>query len=137
MATRYELTWEPATGRWKKIYRGKSYTVGCKSLGCPATKGASYARALAWWIDRHAAIDGSTTPPSADLFDSSRRTPQLFRQVAEYAAHQGLGEVAALAKGEQFAPRYPPRIDPSPAKLNATSNLRGSGRTPARSPTPR
>ena len=32
------MTWEPKSRRWRKLYKGKLYTVLCRSLGEPESK---------------------------------------------------------------------------------------------------
>ena len=49
--------WEPMKARWKKIYKGKSYTIFCTTLGVPPSKVASYLAANEWWIVKKAEID--------------------------------------------------------------------------------
>src|SRR4051812_48567199 len=45
------MTWEPAKSRWRKMHKGKVYTVSCDALGTP-TKEVSYQAANAWWASR-------------------------------------------------------------------------------------
>ena len=52
-----KMTWEPAKARWRKMYRGKIYTISCDALGCPGTKADSYMRANAWWMRKKTEID--------------------------------------------------------------------------------
>ncbi len=52
-----KMTWEPAKGRWRKMYRGKIYTISCDALGCPGNKADSYQTANAWWTAKKAEID--------------------------------------------------------------------------------
>ena len=35
MAIQDLMTWEPRKDRWRKIYKGKLYTVSCYRLGVP------------------------------------------------------------------------------------------------------
>jgi len=59
MPAKTELTWESATCRWKKVYKGKSYTISCRALGVSPTKNQSYKAANAWWEIKKAEIDSS------------------------------------------------------------------------------
>jgi len=52
-----KMTWEPAKTRWRKMFRGKIYTISCDALGCPGTKAESYQEANAWWNAKKAEID--------------------------------------------------------------------------------
>ncbi len=54
------MTWEPAKARWRKMYRGRMFTVSCSRLGCPPTKVGSYKAANDWWVAKRAEIDGQT-----------------------------------------------------------------------------
>ena len=49
MSRLYRMTWEKARSRWRKMYKGKVYTVTPETLGVPATKDSSYQAANAWW----------------------------------------------------------------------------------------
>ena len=62
MARSSLMTWEPGPRRWRKEYRGKTYTVSCRALGSEPTKGGSYLAANEWWRARQAELD--LTPPS-------------------------------------------------------------------------
>ena len=52
------MTWEPAKARWRKMYRGRMYTVSCYRLASPPTKVGSYKAANDWWVAKRAEIDG-------------------------------------------------------------------------------
>ena len=70
MPAKTELTWEQSTHRWKKVYKGRSYTVSCKALGVPPTKLESYQAANEWWAAKRTEIDGNTPPhPNAQHLD--------------------------------------------------------------------
>jgi integrase len=60
MAINDLMTWEPKKDRWRKLYKGKLYTISCQKLGVPATKEASYKAANAWWQAKKCEIDGET-----------------------------------------------------------------------------
>src|SRR5438309_2182947 len=70
------MTWEPATRRWRKRYRGKTYTVSCRALAAPETKEASAAAANAWWRAKKLEIDAGVAdghPHAEHLVDLARR----------------------------------------------------------------
>src|SRR3954453_14098616 len=75
MPARHDMTWEPGPRRWRKVYRGNTYTVSCRQLGVPETKEASYQAANAWWKSKRYEIDGQKPPHphAAYLSDLSRR----------------------------------------------------------------
>jgi integrase len=52
------MTWEGSKRRWRKMYKGKIYTVSCEALGCLATKLESYQLANQWWTAKKLEIDG-------------------------------------------------------------------------------
>ncbi len=89
------MTWEPVKARWKKIYKGKSYTIFCTTLGVPQNKVASYLAANEWWIAKKAEIDSQTPVkphPMAPIVQ------ELERRL-EWAEKHGERETAAsLAK---------------------------------------
>src|SRR5579875_2203227 len=61
MGLKTDMTWEKAKFRWRKMYRGKVYTVSCEALGVPSTKEASYQAANAWWKEKKIELDGVVT----------------------------------------------------------------------------
>ena len=56
------MTWEGSKRRWRKMYKGKIYTVSCESLGCPPTKLESYQQANQWWLAKKVEIDSQKPP---------------------------------------------------------------------------
>lgn len=62
MALATEMTWERSKLRWRKMYRGKVYTVSCKELDLPPTKEASYQAANAWWRAKLVQLGGEARP---------------------------------------------------------------------------
>lgn len=68
LAERCLMTWEPSQARWRKMYRGKTYTASCFTLGCRPTKEDSYQAANDWWRAKRAEIDGQVeaSKPHAD-----------------------------------------------------------------------
>jgi integrase len=88
MPAKTELTWEQSTHRWKKVYKGRSYTVSCKALGVPPTKLESYQAANEWWAIKRTEIDGNAPPhPNAQHLD-------LLSQRLAWAQAHGRQELA-------------------------------------------
>src|SRR5262249_10098833 len=54
------MTWEKARRRWRKMYRGKVYTISPKELGCNPTMVDSIVAANEWWEKKKAELDGRT-----------------------------------------------------------------------------
>ncbi len=54
---RTKLTWDAPKRRWRKMYKGKIYTISCGALGCPPTKAESYQAANQWWVSKKAELD--------------------------------------------------------------------------------
>lgn len=48
----YLMTWDQAGHRWRKRYKGKTYSVSCKALEVNATKEESREAANEWWTDK-------------------------------------------------------------------------------------
>jgi integrase len=99
MALKPEMTWEKAKLRWRKMYRGKVYTISCEALGAPTSKEASATAANAWWRQKRAELD-STLPEQkldASVIDLQRRH-EWARQHGEHATADRLGEQLAEAK---------------------------------------
>ena len=63
MPRKLVLTFEPGPRRWRRVYRGKTYTVSCRALGVAETKLDSYQAANAWWAAKRAEIDQAPPPP--------------------------------------------------------------------------
>ena len=57
------MTWESKKARWRKLYKGKMYTISCTTLGTEPNKVASYKAANEWWSKKRAEIDGQVTAP--------------------------------------------------------------------------
>ena len=94
MPAKTELTWEQSTHRWKKVYKGRSYTVSCKALGVPPTKLESYQAANEWWASRKAEIDSyEPAHPHAE------RCQALSRRLAWTIAH-GETDLAESIRGQ-------------------------------------
>ena len=79
MAKRYSMTWKPETGRWRKMHRGKWYSVSCKQLGVPETKEASWRAANAWWEQQQELAD---IPPEDDRLVRATRISRLVQDFA-------------------------------------------------------
>lgn len=96
------MTWEPAKSRWRKMHKGKLYTVSCDTLGCPRTKAESYQAANAWWESRLAGLTPSH-PHATVLQDldskiawSDRHEPEnasTLRRHREYVQDDTAGEI--------------------------------------------
>ena len=57
MPVSYSMTWEPGPRRWRKMYRGKVYTVSALDLGVTPTKDGSFRQANDWWTAKRAELD--------------------------------------------------------------------------------
>jgi len=73
MAKRFTMTWEPAKLRWRKMYKGKVYTVSCDALDCPATKEGSYKAANAYWESLFTKIKNPPTRFDYIILELERR----------------------------------------------------------------
>lgn len=56
MPRSYKMSFEPARGRWSKLYKGTRYRVSCEELGCPISLEASYQSANKWWENKLAEL---------------------------------------------------------------------------------
>jgi len=82
MPAKSDLTWEQSTHRWKKVYKGRSYTVSCRALGVPPTKLESYQAANDWWATKRIEIDGN--PPA---HPNAQHLDLLSKRLAWAQAH--------------------------------------------------
>jgi len=62
MARKLAMSWVPATRRWTKWYRAKTYSVSCQQLGTPETKEASWRQANDWWQQKQQQMDAANPP---------------------------------------------------------------------------
>jgi integrase len=76
MAKRYQMTWKPETRRWRKMHRGKWYSVSCRQLGVPETKEASWKAANEWWEQQQKLAD---LPAEDDRLARAARISNLVR----------------------------------------------------------
>ena len=82
MAKRFTMTWEPSKLRWRKMYRGKVYTVSCHALDAPPTKEGSYRQAAAWWEAQFAKIK---SPPTRFDYVIEELEPRMSRSAHNLA----------------------------------------------------
>jgi integrase len=109
MAIKTEMTWEKAKLRWRKMYRGRIYTVSCKELGVPATKEASYQAARAWWRVKRAELDGAVPPhPFEDVLETLEFRRDWCRR------HDQPDEAAVWAQRIEDVKRSPVSEDTNP-----------------------
>src|SRR5690349_3764482 len=57
MPRQLHMTYVPAQKRWTKKYRGSTYSVSCKQLGCEPSREASWLAANQWWEKKQGEID--------------------------------------------------------------------------------
>jgi hypothetical protein len=66
VAKKLHMTWVAESRRWRKLYKGKWYSVSCKQLGTAGSKEASCKAANDWW-DGQKRLADSAPPTEADL----------------------------------------------------------------------
>jgi integrase len=71
------MTYVPAQKRWTKGYKGKTYSVSCKQLGCPPSKDASRLAANLWWEAKQQEID------AAERADPMRQTEDRINRALD------------------------------------------------------
>src|ERR1700737_4030637 len=64
MAKKLHMTWVAGSRRWRKLYKGKWYSISCKQLGTDETKEASWKAANEWWEEQQRLSD--TAPPTEE-----------------------------------------------------------------------
>lgn len=84
------MTWEPSTSRWKKRYKGETYTISCKSLGVQGTKESSASAANAWWRAKKIEIDAATVHPHREHLDDLKRRQAWSHGAGEIVAARNL-----------------------------------------------
>lgn len=102
------MTWEPKKSRWRKMHRGKIYTVSCVQLGTPETKEGSYAAANEWWRKKQAELDlDASHVPHQDTVD------QLARKRDWARSHDEPEIATALTRRIEHTRRLRANEDPS------------------------
>ena len=86
MARQHLMTFVAAQKRWIKGYKGKFYSVSCKQLGAPATKGQSWLQANAWWEAKQQEIDAKERA-DADT-PESRATKRVEKAMASLSSEE-------------------------------------------------
>jgi integrase len=115
MPAKYEMTWEPGPCRWRKVYRGHTYTISCRKLGVQGSKEASRQAANAWWVKTKAEIDGHQPPhPHADFLDLMARRLDFARRHDPARVRAFEKEIARVKAGEHpsFMEEYYRSISP-------------------------
>ena len=102
MARVYGMTWEPCKLRWRKMYRGKTYTISCDALDAPPNKEGSYQAANRWWESRFTAIQ---EPPPCRfdwiIQELIRRKAWVISQGMDAGGYDGtIEKVRELSAGE-------------------------------------
>src|SRR4051794_10481188 len=59
MSRQQLMHWNSSEARWHKRYRGQSYAVSPRQLGCDRSKEASRIAANLWWERKQAEIDAA------------------------------------------------------------------------------
>src|SRR5262245_5525392 len=128
MPARPFMTWEPGPRRWRKLYRGKLFTVSCRQLGVPDTKNDSYQAANAWWVARRAEIDGQKPPHLHEWWlTEARRRLSIAAKLGEPRVAAALrSEINRIEQGgtPTFLSEYDPLLaDPPPPDHDCPEEL--------------
>ncbi|MDR3620674.1 MAG: tyrosine-type recombinase/integrase [Paludisphaera borealis] len=99
MANRFTMTWVPSGRRWRKVYKGKVYTVSCRQLGTPETKEASYRAANAWWDDQRRLAD---VPPEDDQLARATRISGFVKDFAKLDDNDRREAVKAMIRTDAY-----------------------------------
>jgi integrase len=70
MSRNYELTWVDGRKLWRKVFKGRTYTISCRQLGlsdAACNKVGSYQAANAWWEGKKHELDAASRPPLRPL----------------------------------------------------------------------
>lgn len=100
------MTWEPAKRRWRKLYKGKLYTVSCRQLNSSETKAESYQAANLWWERKRAEIDGGPPPrPHADILSHLELRRDVSRALGALPEADALDQKIAFVRAMEDEPR--------------------------------
>jgi len=103
------MSYVAAQKRWTKWYRGKTYSVSCKQLGCPASKEGSRAAANQWWESKQAEIDAAAQPEKEALPRPGTPEAQLAL-LGKWLGRPVENELEATAAFLEIMQHNPPEI---------------------------
>jgi integrase len=95
------MYWVAKQKRWLKEYRGKTYSVSCKQLGCPSTKETSRRAANDWWTTKQDEIDkelGQAKRHPANIVAHYQRAIENYRLFSKW--HRKYGDPIKAEKAE-------------------------------------
>jgi integrase len=72
MSKKLHMTWVSGSRRWRKLYKGKWYSISCRQLCTEETKEASWKVANEWWEGEQRKAD-SAPPTEQDLRTNALR----------------------------------------------------------------
>ena len=103
MAEKCLMYWVSKQKRWLKEYKGKTYSVSCKQLGCSPTKDISRKAANDWWEQKQRELDealGAAKKHPAYIIDHYQAARENWRLFAKW--HRRYGEPAQAEQAETF-----------------------------------
>ncbi|MDR3618237.1 MAG: tyrosine-type recombinase/integrase [Paludisphaera borealis] len=84
MARKYLMSWKAKERRWRKLYRGVSYTVSCRQLGTPETMEGSWREANEWFErERDKAVENPSLKEEVAKAEKVRRLIHDFHELAD------------------------------------------------------
>ena len=105
MPASYSMTWEPKPRRWRKMYKGKLYTISCEALGVLETKEASYHAANAWWTKKRAEIEDVSRRPHGDILEDLELRRDVSRDLGAEPEADLLDQKIAFIQALEDEPR--------------------------------
>ena len=81
---RFKLTAMPATNRWRKIHRGKTYYVGCGHCASKHDR-EGYKVAIAEWRELLDRLENTPTPDDVALYEDAQQAKRLLEELANRA----------------------------------------------------
>lgn len=131
------MTWEKPKLRWRKMYRGKVYTVSCEQLKVPATKEDSYQAANEWWRRKLAELQAEAVPasrpgrhPHDDIIRDLEQRRDEFRWRGAEPEAEELDDQAMLVRAMEEEPRE--EVERMLASWDVEKILWPNEQTPAR-----
>ncbi len=112
MPKKFTMTWEPAKLRWRKMHRGKVYTISCDALGCAGTKEGSYRQANLLWESQFAQIKYPPTRFGYIIEELERRKAWLVHNNLDATPLDGainaLRNPSIISEGNEVRLVFPP-----------------------------
>jgi len=95
----------PKPRRWRKMYKGRIFTVSCRELGKPETKEASYQAANRWWTKKLAEIEDVPRRSNDDILNELEIRRDVSRNMGAEPEADQIDQKIAIVRALEDEPR--------------------------------